>query len=308
MKTIRLLVPVVVLFFLAAASFSFPAMAVSKSVPRQIGDIYVQDHAGLLSEKDAAQLVASGKSLEATNGTQLALLTVQSLEGSDLAEFANEAFRTYGLGDKKKNNGILIVLAAEERKIRIEVGYGLEDVITDSKAGRLLDMYAVPYMESGKLKDAAKNAYSALYYTLLTNGSFDWSAYPSASGSGAYSSSYSISVDGGNGTTYQVDVHVNNNATIVVSGGDSDDVEPSEDRAEPSPLFADWRYWLEQLLELDTFRSLAIIIGVMLIVCDFMFFKGRITRIVLFILLLFRGRGGGIGGKGGSSGGGGASR
>ena len=71
-------------------------------------------------------------------------------------------FRTYGIGDAERNNGVLILISEEDRKIRIEVGYGLEGVINDSKAGRILDDYVVPYLKDDLWDDGILNCFNAV--------------------------------------------------------------------------------------------------------------------------------------------------
>ena len=81
------------------------------------------------------------KTLEKQTGAQIVVVTVQNLEGQSLEEYATELFRNYGIGDKEKNNGVLLLCAYEERQFRIEVGYGLEGTLTDGKTGRIQDEY-----------------------------------------------------------------------------------------------------------------------------------------------------------------------
>ncbi|MBU5873027.1 TPM domain-containing protein, partial [Vibrio cholerae O1] len=72
------------------------------------------------------------------------------------------AFRQYGLGNKTMNNGVLLVVAVKDRKIRIEVGYGLEGALPDGKVGRILDQYAIPYLKENKPDAAVINTYKKL--------------------------------------------------------------------------------------------------------------------------------------------------
>ncbi|TMV50760.1 TPM domain-containing protein [Paenibacillus mesophilus] len=158
----------IVLLSVAGGGYAGAAASSPAGVPSPVGDIYVQDRANLIDEATERELILYGESLEELSGAQLALLTIPSLSGRNLEQFANEALRAYGLGEKDKNNGVLIVLAADEKQIRIEVGYGLEHIVTDFKAGRLLDEAALPYMKAGRLKDAAVNSYLALYETIAS--------------------------------------------------------------------------------------------------------------------------------------------
>ncbi|OCA82974.1 TPM domain-containing protein [Pseudobacillus wudalianchiensis] len=155
-------------FFLAAAilsiqSFVMPVLA----APAPQGDIYVQDFSGVLSPEQKAELIQLGRQLEDATTAQVAVLTVPTAEGKPIEQYANEAFRQYGLGSKKENNGVLLVLTTEggegERDIRIEVGYGLEGALPDGKVGRILDEYAIPYLKNEAPAEAIMNTYKALY-------------------------------------------------------------------------------------------------------------------------------------------------
>jgi uncharacterized protein len=96
---------------------------------------YVTDLAGVIKPESKAQLEALSKELEQKTGAQLAVLTVKSLDGNDVQTYANNAFKQFGIGKKKEDNGVLLVVAPNDRKYWTEVGYGLEPVINDARAG-----------------------------------------------------------------------------------------------------------------------------------------------------------------------------
>lgn len=138
------------------------AFAEDKSIPAPVGDIYVQDFADVLSPEEEQQLIRLGRSIDEHSSDQLAVLTVNTLGGMDIDEYANKAYRAYGLGTKEKDNGVLLVLAMKEKRVRIEVGYGLEGTITDGEAGQILDQYALPSLKAGQPNQAILNSYQAL--------------------------------------------------------------------------------------------------------------------------------------------------
>ncbi|WP_088043055.1 YgcG family protein [Bacillus sp. EAC] len=159
------------LFILIGLILSFATVAFAEiKVPSQVGDIYVQDYANVLDSQDTQSLIQLGKKLEDSTTAQLAVLTIPSLEGNDIKEYANTAFRKYGLGNKEKNNGVLLLYSQKDREIRIEVGYGLEGVVTDIRSGAILDQSAIPYLKKGETSLALTNTYKALYNVIL-NGS-----------------------------------------------------------------------------------------------------------------------------------------
>ena len=109
---------------------------------------YVTDRAGIIQPQAKAQLEALCTELEQKTGAQLAVITVKSLDGEDVQTYANELFKQLGIGQKKADTGALLLVAPNDRKYWTEVGYGLEPVVTDARAGdagRLM----VPYFRQG---------------------------------------------------------------------------------------------------------------------------------------------------------------
>jgi len=104
----------------------------------------VTDNAELLDAGVRQQLSARLEAHERKTGNQIAVLTLPSLEGENLEDYSNRVFRAWGLGQKNKNNGVLLLIAPAERKLRIEVGYGLEGVLTDLQADRIIRQLITP--------------------------------------------------------------------------------------------------------------------------------------------------------------------
>jgi uncharacterized protein len=118
-------------------------VALGASVPKLNG-YRINDHANLLSEDQRTALESKLEAYEQETSNQFALLTVESLEGDAPEEFANRTFREWGLGQKDKDNGILVLFSLGDRKLRIEVGYGLEGSVPDATASQI-------YREMAKL-------------------------------------------------------------------------------------------------------------------------------------------------------------
>jgi len=115
-------------------------------LPRPSG--YVTDRAGVMAGAGAqVEQVLAG--LERSTGAQIALVTVRSLEGEEIAQAANELFTSWRVGQQGTDNGLLILFSLEDRKIRFEVGYGLESVITDMRAGAIQDRM-LPYFKEDR--------------------------------------------------------------------------------------------------------------------------------------------------------------
>lgn len=104
-------------------------------------NVFVSDNAGMLSEKLKQKIYQLNKQLAAsTNGAQLAVVTVPKLpRGEDIESYANAIFNQLGIGDKQENNGVLYLIALDDREFRLEVGYGLEGLIPDGKADDIIN-------------------------------------------------------------------------------------------------------------------------------------------------------------------------
>ncbi len=99
---------------------------------------YVSDFAGVVSPEAKSQLEAYCTAVEQSTGAQMALVTVGTLEGEPVDAVANTIFRAWGVGQKGKNEGILLLLAVNDHRSRLEVGYGLEPILPDGLDGNIL--------------------------------------------------------------------------------------------------------------------------------------------------------------------------
>ena len=157
-KFLKLLGCIVFVF----VSFNLIITNRSEAVVSQTSDFYVNDSANVLDASLENYIISTNKSLYSQTGAQIVVVTINSLEGEGLEEYANELFRQYGIGDKKKNNGVLMLLSIQNRKSRIEVGYGLEGALNDAKTGRIQDNYMIPYFKEDNWQEGIKNGYNAI--------------------------------------------------------------------------------------------------------------------------------------------------
>ena len=105
---------------------------------------FISDNANILTENTEHNLNNILYELKDKTKAEVAVVTLNSLNGRSVEETALQIFRKYKFGDKKLNNGALFLIAPNERKLRFEIGYGLEGAITDSHAGMILDNYVIP--------------------------------------------------------------------------------------------------------------------------------------------------------------------
>lgn len=111
---------------------------------------WVLDQAGILSPEGKSQLSRLLKAHEDATTEQVVIAVFQSLEGQDLLETTNRVFQEWHIGQKNKDNGVLLALYWNDRKARIEVGYGLEPLLTDARAKRVLTEALVPRLKAGQ--------------------------------------------------------------------------------------------------------------------------------------------------------------
>ena len=136
-----------VLFALALLLAAAPLMAAFPPVPAL--KQRVNDYAGMISPAARAEIEQKLAALEAEDGTQIAVLTVPSLQGEPIEEFSIRVAEAWKLGDEKRDNGALLIVSKGDRKVRIEVGYGLEGALTDLESGRIIRGVIQPAFKSG---------------------------------------------------------------------------------------------------------------------------------------------------------------
>lgn len=136
------------------------AVANAKDVPYLAGR--VNDLADLLSESSETLLEAQLTELEQSTGSQVAVLTIASLEGEVLEDFSLRVAETWKLGRGQFDDGALLLIARDERQMRLEVGYGLEGAIPDAYAKRILDDILRPRLRAGDFDGGVTSAVDAI--------------------------------------------------------------------------------------------------------------------------------------------------
>lgn len=114
-----------------------------------LNDRRVNDLAGVLPSGTTARLEEELRQFELRTSNQVALLTVRSLEGDSIEDFSIRTARAWGLGTEKNDNGVLLIIAVEDRAIRIEVGLGLQGALTDAQCGRIIRNEMAPRLPRG---------------------------------------------------------------------------------------------------------------------------------------------------------------
>src|SRR4030067_3578127 len=124
-----------------------PLTASGLEVPELKG--YVNDYAGMISSSVRSKIEEDLRAFEQSDSTQIVILTIPTLKGENIEEFGIKVGEAWKIGHQGKDNGVLFIVSKEERKIRIEVGRGLEGKLTDLMAGRIIDQAIKPRFKQG---------------------------------------------------------------------------------------------------------------------------------------------------------------
>lgn len=156
----------VAIAFLLATNMVFLFAGCSKKAKAQFPTpterFFVNDFANVISEDDADTIYQKGAALQQSTSAQAVVVTVDSLNGEPIEDYALEIGRQWGVGAEDKDNGIVILLSENDREIYIAVGYGLEGALPDSKTGRIIDNYGISYFSSDNFSAGLVNVYNAI--------------------------------------------------------------------------------------------------------------------------------------------------
>lgn len=164
---------------LTLAVFAFlclAAAALAANFPPLSGRIV--DQANIIPRDTREALESKLADLETKSGIQLVVATVSSLDGEEIEPYANELFRTWKLGEKTKNNGVLLLVAPNQRRVRIEVGYGLEGTLTDALSSVIIRNAIAPRFKEGDYAGGITRGVDDII-TVLTTDASEWQKKPS---------------------------------------------------------------------------------------------------------------------------------
>jgi uncharacterized protein len=136
-----------VLAFCLAVAAPSVVLAAEPTFPTLSGRVV--DEANLLQPATEAALVAKLEKLEADTGDQLVVVTLNDLQGYEIEDYGYRLGRAWGIGGKEHDTGALLIVAPNERRVRIEVGYGLEPVLTDALSTRIIQNQILPAFRTG---------------------------------------------------------------------------------------------------------------------------------------------------------------
>jgi uncharacterized protein len=155
------------MFFTGVLFLLGPAFVSAANWPAPQG--HVNDFAHVVSAGEAASIESLLTQLEQKTGSQVAVVTVPSVEGGDVDGAAVNLFKNWGIGRKGKDDGVLILASLQDRHMRIEVGYGLESILPDGKAGEIIRGYITPSFKQGKYGEGLLFGASAVARIIADN-------------------------------------------------------------------------------------------------------------------------------------------
>lgn len=140
----------------------------ANKVPAAAG--HVNDFAGIIDDAKQKEIEDSLKAFEQQTGAEIAVVTIQSLDGGNIEDTAVEVFKQYGIGKKDKDNGVLLLVVLDDRKVRIEVGYGLEGDIPDGVVGEIIRKDVTPEFKKGNYQSGVENGVKRIQESVQKSG------------------------------------------------------------------------------------------------------------------------------------------
>ncbi len=141
-KAVKIITVIFLLFII-----SIPTLAASK-FPKPTERFFVNDFADIIEKSDEEEIYSRAAALYKKTDAQIVVVTVEGLDGEEPSDYATELGEEWGVGDKEKDSGVVILLSESDREIFIAVGYGLEGALPDSKTGRIIDIYGLEHLKS----------------------------------------------------------------------------------------------------------------------------------------------------------------
>jgi uncharacterized protein len=157
------------------AGSAFAPAGAAENFPALTGRVV--DQAQVLSATERADLEGKLADLESKSGIQLVVATVSSLDDEEIEPYANALFRAWKIGEAKKNNGVLLLVAPAQHRVRIEVGYGLEGTLTDATSSVIISNAITPRFKAGDFDGGVARGVEDII-TVLTTDSADWQKKP----------------------------------------------------------------------------------------------------------------------------------
>ena len=138
------------------------SLAAGLKLPEPSYSFYVYDEANIIEDQVEEYIVGTNKVLYKKTGAQIVVASVNSLDDMDIREYANRLFQKWGIGSREYDNGLLILIVPREREIWIEVGYGLEGALPDSKVGNIIENSILPYFKEDNYSEGILSGFNEI--------------------------------------------------------------------------------------------------------------------------------------------------
>lgn len=162
MKKLKGLLSGILLICVVLGVFTLSGCESEEVTLKPTEEFFVNDFADVLTEDNRKEILSRGAALQKKTKAQLVVVTVDTVGDNDISEYALNLGREWGVGDEEEDNGIVILLSTEDRLVEVAVGYGLEGALPDSKVGRILDLYGVPYFKADDFSMGIISVYKAI--------------------------------------------------------------------------------------------------------------------------------------------------
>lgn len=143
-------------------------------IPNVLEDTYVYDQGNFIDDNIENDTNKFLDELEEKTGIEFAVITIDSLNNKTIEDYANKLANTLGIGKEKEDNGILLLISKTDNKVRLEIGNGLQGILTDSISGRILDKYFVPFREDDNYNQAVFDTVQATINVIKSSEEYDF--------------------------------------------------------------------------------------------------------------------------------------
>lgn len=157
----------ITLVLIAVTLLNFVSLAATLPLPSPTEYKYINDYTGTISKQGLDYFVKAGTQVEQATGAQAIVVVIPSTEGIPIEDYAIKLFRSWGIGHAEEDNGLLILLATQDQKWRVEVGRGLEGIIPDALSNRIMSTIAKPEFIEGRYEEGLIKAYDSFNTVLF---------------------------------------------------------------------------------------------------------------------------------------------
>ncbi len=165
MNRIKKRISKLILLILGICLLLSPTFAFAQTdteLPNPSKEFYVYDEANMITQNTSDHIIRTNEQLYEETGTQIVVAVVNTIGERSIEEYANQLYRKWKIGSAKENNGVLFLIALDQKQMRLEVGYGLEGALPDGKVGQIRDDYIIPSFQQGKYNEGILEGFNEI--------------------------------------------------------------------------------------------------------------------------------------------------